>query len=191
MRCFIAIDLSDEVRSALDATQGRLRARAPRADVRWVDPAGMHLTLQFLGEVSDARLADVRSALATAATTVSAMVLACRGLGAFPGLTRPRVVWAGIRGAVGDLSRLAAACQRACEPLGFVPEKRPFRGHVTLARVRSPRGFGPLARAIESAADDDFGAWTAAEVVLYRSHLRRTGSVYEPLRRVPLGHAAG
>ena len=191
MRCFIAIDLSDEVRSALDATQGRLRARAPRADVRWVDPAGMHLTLQFLGEVSDARLADVRSALATAATAVSPMALACRGLGAFPGLARPRVVWAGIRGAAGDLSRLAAACQRACEPLGFVPEKRPFQGHVTLARVRSPRGFGPLARVIESAADDDFGAWTATEVVLYRSHLRRTGSIYEALDRVPIGHAVG
>jgi RNA 2',3'-cyclic 3'-phosphodiesterase len=187
VRCFIAIDLSDEVRSALDSAQGRLRARAPAADVRWVDPAGMHLTLQFLGEVSERRLADVRSALATAATTVSPMALACRGLGAFPGLTRPRVVWAGIHGAVGDLSRLAAACQ----PLGFVPEKRSFRGHVTLGRVRSPRGFAPLARVIEAAADDEFGAWTAAEVVLYRSHLRRTGSVYEPLHRVPLGHAAG
>ena len=191
MRCFIAVDLSDEVRSALVSVQERLRDRARKADLRWGDPAGMHLTLQFLGEVSDALLAEVRSAVATAATSVSPLELACRGLGAFPGLTRPRVVWAGIRGAVGDLGRLAAACQRACEPLGFVPEKRPFRGHVTLARVRSPRGFGPLARAIESAADDDFGAWTAAEVVLYRSHLRRTGSVYEPLRRVPLGHAAG
>jgi len=191
VRCFIAVDLSDEVRSALESVQERLRARARKADLRWGDPAGMHLTLQFLGEVSDALLAEVRSAVATAATSVSPLELACRGLGAFPGLTRPRVVWAGIRGAVGDLGRLAAACQRACEPLGFVPEKRPFRGHVTLARVRSPRGFGPLARAIESAADDDFGAWTAAEVVLYRSHLRRTGAVYEALDRVPLGRAVG
>ena len=191
MRCFIAVDLSDEVRSTLDSTQERLRARAPKADLRWVDPAGLHLTLQFLGEVSDPLLDDVRSAVVTAATSVSPLALACRGLGTFPGLTRPRVVWAGIRGAMDDLGRLAAACQRACEPLGFVPEKRPFRGHVTLARVRSPRGFGPLARAIESAADDDFGAWTATEVVLYRSHLRRTGAVYEALDRVPLGHAAG
>jgi RNA 2',3'-cyclic 3'-phosphodiesterase len=189
VRCFIAIDLSREVRSALDLAQGRLRAHAPAADVRWVGPAGRHITLQFLGEVSDPRLAEVRNALATAATAVSPMALGCRGLGAFPELTRPRVVWAGIRGAVGELSRLAAACQRACAPLGFVPEKRPFRGHVTLARVRSPRGFGPLARVIESMADDDFGAWTAAEVVLYRSHLRSTGSVYEALDRVPLGRA--
>ena len=191
MRCFIAVDLSDEVRSALDASQGLLRSRAPGADVRWVDPAGMHLTLQFLGEVSDALLAEVRSAVATAATSVSPLELACRGLGAFPGLTRPRVVWAGIHGAVGDLSRLAAACQHACEPLGFVPEERPFRGHVTLGRVRSPRGFAPLARVIESVVDDDFGAWTAAEVVLYRSQLRRTGAVYEALDRVPLGRAVG
>jgi 2'-5' RNA ligase len=191
VRCFIAVDLSDEVRSRLDSVQGRLRAGAPKADLRWVEPAGMHLTLQFLGEVSDVLLADVRRGIVTAATSVSPLELACRGLGTFPGLTRPRVVWAGIRGAVDDLNRLAAACQRACEPLGFVPEKRPFRGHVTLARVRSPRGFRPLAGAIESAADDDFGAWTATEVVLYRSHLGRTGAVYEALDRVPLGRAVG
>ena len=69
--------------------------------------------------------------------------------------------------------------------------KRPFRGHVTLARVRSPRGFGPLARAIESAAVQAPKSSSAAEVVLYRSHLGRTGAVYEALDRVPLGRAVG
>lgn len=187
VRCFVAVDLSDEVRTALDAVQGRLRASAPRADVRWVASAGMHLTLKFLGQVPEARLAGIRSALAAAVTTATSIPLVCRGLGAFPGLTRPRVVWAGLRGGVSELGQLAGACERAFESLGFASEERPFRGHVTLARVRSPRGFGPIARAVEAGGDLDFGAWTATEVVLYRSHLRPTGSIYEALERVPLG----
>jgi 2'-5' RNA ligase len=187
VRCFIAIDLSDEVRASLDAVQGRLRASAPRADVRWVAPAGMHLTLKFLGEVPEADLAGVRSALAAAATPAASIALACRGLGAFPGLTRPRVLWAGLRGGLSEVGQLAAACERSLEPLGYAPEKRPFRGHVTLGRVRSPRGLGPVVRAVEAASEADFGSWTATEVVLYRSHLRRSGAVHEPLERVRLG----
>ncbi len=186
VRCFVAVDLSDEVRTALDAVQRRLRSSAPRADVRWVASAGMHLTLKFLGQVPEAGLAGIHSALADAVTLATAIPLACRGLGAFPGLARPRVLWAGLTGGVSELGRLAIACERVFEPLGFAPEERPFRGHVTLARVRSPRGFGPIARAVEAATDLDFGAWTATEVVLYRSHLRPTGSVYEALERVPL-----
>ena len=189
IRCFVAVDLSDEVRAALDAVQARLKTRAPRADVRWVASAGMHPTLKFLGQVPEDRLPGIRDALAAAATAASAIPLACRGLGAFPGLTRPRVVWAGLQGGVAELGQLAVACERAVEPFGFLPEKRPFRGHVTLARVRSPRGFAPIARAIEAGGELDFGAWTATEVVLYRSHLRPTGSIYEPLERLPLGPA--
>ena len=191
MRCFVAIDISPDVRAALEHECERLRAVAPRADVRWVRVAGMHLTIKFLGEVPEEMLAGIRNALAAATAATPPIALACAGLGMFPGPSKPRVVWAGITDGLQELGLLAAAVERAVEPFGFAPEQRPFRGHVTLARVRSPRGFGPLARAIESAADDDFGAWTAAEVVLYRSHLRRTGAVYEALDRVPLGRAVG
>jgi 2'-5' RNA ligase len=187
VRCFIAIDLSEEVRASLDAVQGRLRASAPRADVHWIAPASMHLTLKFLGEVTEAGLAGVRGALAAAATGASSIPLSCQGLGAFPGLGRPRVLWAGLRGGLRELGQLAAACERSLEPIGFAPEKRPFRGHVTLGRVRSPRGLGPIVRAVEAAGEADFGSWTSTEVVLYRSHLRRSGAVYEPLERVRLG----
>jgi 2'-5' RNA ligase len=96
------------------------------------------------------------------------------------------VVWAGITDGLRELGSLAAAVERAVEPLGFEPERRPFRGHVTLGRVRSPRGCGRLARAIEGRGHARYGTWTVAHVVLYRSHLRRTGSVYEPLATLPL-----
>ena len=107
----------------------------------------------------------------------------------FPGAARPRVVWAGIVDGLRELVLLAAGIADALEPLGFAPERRPFRGHVTLGRVRSPRGFAPLARELDAAARVTFGRWTASHVVLYRSHLRRTGSVYEALAVLPLAGA--
>src|SRR5262249_49779955 len=146
-------------------------------------------TLKFLGQVPEDRLPGIRDALAAEATAAAAIPLACRGLGAFPGLTRPRVVWAGLQGGIAELGQLAVACERAVEPFGFAPEKRPSGAPAAPARVRSPRGFGPTARAIEAGGELDFGAWTATEVVLYRSHLRPTGSIYEPLELLPLGPA--
>jgi 2'-5' RNA ligase len=186
MRCFVALDLPGGVRTALGGTQAPLRAAAPRADVRWVAPAGVHLTLKFLGEVTDERRDAVRAALEGVTRGAAPIELACAGLGVFPGPARPRVVWAGITGGLRDLGVLAVAVERILAPLGFPPERRPFRGHATLGRVRSPRSVAVLVRALEREARTEFGSWTASEIVLYRSHLRPTGSIYEPLVRLPL-----
>jgi 2'-5' RNA ligase len=182
MRCFVAIDLPDDVRAAVAAAQERLRAASPRADVRWTAPHAMHLTLRFLGEVADVE--PVGATLATVGARHAPVALAAGGLGAFPGLARPRVLWAGITAGIRELGLLAADVERALVPLGFAPEARPFRAHLTLARVRSPRGLRRIAAAI--AGDAPFGEWTATEMVLYRSHLRPGGSIYEPLRRCAL-----
>jgi len=185
VRCFVAIDLAPEVRAALAEAQAGLRAAAPRADVRWVDPAGMHLTLKFLGEVPEERLPALQSALTGAVTPRPALALAASGLGGFPSVRRPRVVWVGIAGDGEALGRTAAVVEDALVPLGFPAEARPFRGHVTLARVRSPRGLARLGEAIAAGAHAALGAWTAREVVFYRSHLKPSGAVYEPLARLP------
>jgi len=165
MRCFVAIDLAPEVRAAVAAAQAGLRAAAPRADVRWVDA--------------------LQGALTEAVTRRPALALAARGLGGFPNARRPRVVWMGIAGDGEALGRTAVVVEDALVPLGYPAEARPFRGHVTLARVRSPRGLAQLGNAIAAGAHADFGAWTAQEVVLYRSHLKPSGAVYEPLARLP------
>src|SRR5262249_42877826 len=140
--------LSDDVRAAVASAQAGLRMAAPRADVRWVDPAGMHLTLKFLGEVDAARVPDVEAALADVARRHAPLARAAGGLAGFPGATRPRVVFAGIAGGLRELGLLAADVERACEALGFAPEARPFRGHVTLGRVRSPKGLAPVVAAL-------------------------------------------
>ncbi|HEV7733129.1 MAG TPA: RNA 2',3'-cyclic phosphodiesterase [Candidatus Binatia bacterium] len=184
MRCFVAIDLPPDVRAAVAAAQARLRDAAPRADARWVASASLHLTLRFLGEVSD--VDPVRDVLVTVAARHAPFDLAAGGLGAFPGIARPRTLWAGISGGIRELGLLAVDVERSLEPLGFPPEPRPFRGHLTLARVRSPRGIGRIAPLV-TGDRPVFGAWTASELVLYRSHLRPTGSIYEALSRLPLG----
>jgi len=186
VRCFVAIDLPDDVRAALARTQASLGQRGPRADLRWVDPAGLHVTLKFLGEVAEDRLSAVTDAVGAAVAPHAAIALAVAGLGGFPSLGRPRVLWAGMPAGVAELARLAAGVDTSLAPLGFPAESRPFRGHVTIARVRSPRGIGKITAAIRTDADADFGRWTATGVVLFRSRLRPSGAVYEPLATFPL-----
>ena len=186
MRCFVAIDLPDDVRASLGAAQQRLRAAAPRADVRWVDPAAMHLTLAFLGAVPDEQVDGIRDGLAAAVAPYAPIPLVCAGLGIFPGPGRPRVFWAGVTGGLAALGRLAAHVRDAMEPLGFPRETRPFAGHVTLGRARSTRGVARVVRALADAVVPESGAWTVTEVVLFRSHLRPDGARYEALARLPL-----
>ena len=187
MRCFVAVDLSAPVRAAAARLQEGMRAAAGRADVRWTEPAGFHLTLKFLGEVPEVQVPAVVAALDTVAAASAPLALAAGGAGAFPSVRRPRVVWVGVTTGAAELARLARAVEEALAPLGFPPEGRGFHGHLTLGRVRAPRALAGLARAIEDAPALEASGWTAVDIVLYRSHLRRTGAVYEPVARVPLG----
>lgn len=190
MRCFVAVEMPDAVREALAATAERLREAAPRADVRWVPPGSMHLTLRFLGEVPEPWLEALVGALAGVAGGHSPIALRLAGVGTFPGPSRPRVVWAGLADGAAAAGRLAADVDRAVVVLGVRPEARPFRAHVTLGRVRSPRGVRRIVRAIEALADASFGHWTAGEMALLRSHLSPHGARYEALARVALAVVA-
>ena len=183
MRCFVAIDVSPDVRAALARAQTAVRAIARGTDVRWVDPAQLHLTVQFLGQVPDPQVPDIAARLETVAATTPPITLAAAGLGAFPTVRRARVVWAGVTTGAAELAALAQGVGAALAPLGFPPEDRPFRAHATLGRVRSPRALGALARALERHGGVDLGTWTAREIVLYQSRLRPTGAVYEAVAR--------
>jgi 2'-5' RNA ligase len=187
VRAFIAVDLSAEVRAAVVAAQTVLREAAPRADVRWAETEKLHLTIKFLGEVAEAKLDAVVAALAETAARHRPFWLAAGGVGGYPSLGRPRVIWAGLASGHREIGLLAADVERTVEPLGFPREARPFSGHVTLGRVRSPRGVSRVTKVAADIADRAFGQWQVGEMVLYRSHLRKTGSVYEPIARFELG----
>jgi RNA 2',3'-cyclic 3'-phosphodiesterase len=187
VRCFVAIDLPAEVRDAVAEAQRGLRAAVAPAAVSWGDPGTFHLTLRFLGEVAEATVARVSAALDAVCAGRAPLALEAAGLGGFPTASRPRVIWAGVPGGAPELPALAAAVEGAMAPLGFPAEARPFRAHVTIGRVRTPRPAPALAAALAAAARMPFGRWTAAEVVLYRSQLRPSGAVHSVLGRHRLG----
>jgi len=205
VRAFIAVDIPDNLRRSLAEVAGRLGGLG--GDVKWVRPAGIHVTLKFLGEIGEERVDEVAEAMARAAAGKRPFEVTLAGLGAFPPKGPPRVIWVGIDRGAEELTRLAAEVDCLCAGLGFEPERRPFRAHVTLGRVRSPRGIGKLADEVRGgrggrgggAGGAGGGGWSgfsaepfmAGSVKLMRSDLRPSGAVYTCLREVALGQEAG
>ncbi len=184
VRTFIAVPLSDEIRRAL----GRVaeEGREAGGDVKWVEPALIHLTLRFLGDVAEDRLPAVQDALRAAAGAAAPFDLRVAGVGAFPDLRRPRVIWAGGEEKGGVLRGLAAAVEAACVRLGFGPSDHPFSPHLTLGRVKSLKGIDNLRPVLERHAGDDFGTERVASFHLMKSVLRPEGPEYSSLMELPL-----
>ena len=178
MRLFLAIDPDPAVVAVLAAMQAELHARLPAR--RWSDPACLHLTLHFLGEVDAGRVPALAELLAGVAARTLAFKLSVDGLGAFPSDAAPRVVWAGVGGDRDALAALHGALADGLVALGFSPDTRPYHPHLTLAREAA----GPLPAIAPAPA-----AWIARELVLYQSHLggqTGQGSRYEAIARAPL-----
>ncbi len=162
------------------------------ADVKWVAPDNLHLTLKFLGEVEEAALPGLKTALEAACAGTRTLELSVEGCGAFPRLKAPKVVWLGLGGQIEQLAGLAGAVEAAFEPLGFAPEKRAFKPHLTLGRVRRRRKGqkappnGPLTRALAGLAADKGPRFLARHVVLMKSTLTPRGAIYDPLHQISL-----
>ena len=184
-RTFIAVDLSTPVRDALAAIIRRLSRNLPSA--RWVDAAGMHLTLAFLGALDDALLADATAATREAARDATPFQLRLAGLGTFGGRS-PRVVWAGVGG---EIPRLLAVQRRLAEALvdrEFPSQEHPFSPPLTLARVKGLLPPAELARMPEALATPVPSlVWPVEAMLVMKSELARSGARYTPLQRVPLG----
>ncbi|HZZ85245.1 MAG TPA: RNA 2',3'-cyclic phosphodiesterase [Anaeromyxobacteraceae bacterium] len=188
LRLFVALDLPDPVRDALRSFEAGLKRAAGSVarEVKWVEPASVHLTLQFLGSVPEERCAAVEAAVATAAAAARPLGLTLSGSGAFPSASRPRVLWAGVAGDLEPLRALVAGLGRALAPLGYPPEERAFSPHLTLGRARDARGARALAPALGRAGALAPVSWRCGEATLFRSHLSPSGARYEPLLRARL-----
>ncbi len=186
IRCFIAIEVPEDLQEALGRVQKKLWRAA--ADVKWAAPETIHLTVKFLGDIgTDAvpQVCDVMSAVAQAARPMDLSLL---GLGTFPADGTPRVVWAGLTGETEPLAKLVASLEEGlADAAGFAPEPRPFHPHLTLGRVRSARGADALVRAIAEAGVVDLGGFSADELVLFMSELTREGPLHTPMARARLG----
>jgi 2'-5' RNA ligase len=188
IRSFIAIDFPEETRSALEDVQERLKQSG--AGVRWVKPGSIHLTLKFLGNIQVAQVEDIARAVAREIQDQPPITLRPAGLGAFPSRRKPRVIWIGMEGEVQRLNGIQARLENALEPLGFDREKRPFRPHLTIGRVKDRRRLQSLIDAMAELKIPEFDSFDVTEIILYKSDLRPTGAIYTKLHRVPLAASA-
>jgi RNA 2',3'-cyclic 3'-phosphodiesterase len=174
MRLFVALEIPPTVRENLAELLRTLRAVSPQT--RWVRPENLHITLKFIGEVPETKLAAIRAALARVRADQS-VTLDFHGLGFFPNEKHPRVFWAGIE-ASSNLKNLAADIEKAIEPLGIPKEQRPFSPHLTLARFEPPRLPETLCAAIQENAGRDFGSLHTDQFHLIESKLKPSGAEY-------------
>ncbi len=199
IRVFVAIELPGDVKDLLEDVEIRLKRRMVNAlgsrsadeSLKWVNPDGVHITLKFLGYVAADRIEIIEGALHQATGDQSRFRLSVDGVGGFPTLNRPRVVWAGVKGDLGRLSVLQSQVEGAMERLGFPEEKRGFTPHLTLARVRETASIGEM-RLIGQAVKEFSN--TSVEprpievgaVSLMRSELSRQGARYSRLANFEL-----
>lgn len=185
MRLFFAIDLDDEVRAALDRAVAPVRAAEPA--LAWVPAAKLHLTVKFLGEVDDAGLAALVEASDGVAARHGPFTMTLGGMGAFPNFRRPGVVWMAVASEP-RLELLHHDLEIACRDAGYEVEGRPFRPHITVARVReslSPERARTLARAARRVAYAATGH--VRELVLLERAAGPAGTRYRRLHAATLG----
>ena len=188
IRSFIAIDFPEETRKALEDIQKELKQCG--AGVRWVKPGSIHLTLKFLGNIHPAQVEDIALAVAEEIRDDPPITLGAAGLGAFPSRRKPRVIWIGMEGEVQRLTRIQTRVENALEPLGFVREKRPFRPHLTIGRVKDRCKLQALIDAMAELKIPEFDSFDVTEIILYKSDLRPTGAIYTKLHRMSLAASA-
>jgi len=185
IRTFVAVEIGEAIRRAAAKLIEELRTAS--ADVTWVAPHNMHLTVKFLGDVAAERIPQISATVAEAVAGVRAFDLEVRGVGAFPNVPRPRTIWIGTGAGEAQLAEVAEGLESALAKLGFAREGREFRGHLTLGRIRHPGpALATLSQMLHERAGLEFGQTTIREVVVFSSQLERGGPIYEALSRAAL-----
>jgi 2'-5' RNA ligase len=194
IRAFLAVELSQELRDKVGALQQELKRRVeseikPDVRISWVQPAKIHLTIKFLGDMDEQVIDPLLGAIEQAIVSQPSVIVPLERLGAFPRPQNPRVLWVGPsenweRGTEGKrVTDLHGAIEQACEGLSFLRETKPFSPHLTLAGIKAGEHQVGVALAISGVLDRplSLGSLAVESVVLMRSELKPTGSVYTKL----------
>ena len=187
-RIFAAVDISEEARSRASLFSDNLRRRFPSLRVGWDRPEKLHLTLKFLGETNEIQLENFKSIAAGAARRISPFKLRLSGTGIFPNARSARVLWLGVIDEEGNLAKINRIFESECEKIGFEREKRSYRPHLTIARLKEPQNSREL---IETHLDATFEPveFDVAELVIYESELLPAGSIYRRIAGCDLNAA--
>ena len=176
------------MRRKLGEMIAQLSRATPQRSVRWDKADKIHLTLKFLGDTRQDDVPRISEALANATREIKKFSFAVDGLGCFPNLKQPRVVWVGVKDSAA-LINMQKAIEKYVMPLGFPKEDRAFSPHLTLGRVRreaSRAEAASVGEAVRARANQTFGIESVSRVILMKSDLQRGGSIYTPLFMTPL-----
>ena len=184
-RTFLAIDILPGQRKKASRIIGDLNELSDQ--FKWSRDENLHITLNFLGDVPETELNNVCQAASRAVEDVAAFDIQIEGLGAFPEVARPRVIWLGITEGQSELQQLQRKLEQALEPLGFPPERRLYRPHLTLGRIkRSGKSNPHLVDYLRTQSQLSIGGCSADCVVAYSSFLDRSGPTYTALTTIDL-----
>lgn len=187
MRTFIAIELPLEIKEALARIQERLKKSG--ADVKWVNPDNIHLTLKFLGDIDGTQFEKICAIMKAACQDKPAYSMKISSLGAFPKIEFPRVIWAGAEEGGKETKELAKKLDEKINKLGIPREERSFTSHITLGRVRSALRRKDLVEGLNKAAGliaSEKLEFKVEKITLFKSRLTGEGPVYEPLKEASL-----
>jgi 2'-5' RNA ligase len=185
VRAFLAIELPGSLRPSLAQLQEELKRSG--ADVRWVPVGNIHLTLKFFGNVPEAEVDTLAQAAREVAKDQAPFNLTVTQAGAFPNTRSPRVIWLGMGGEVVPLTQFYYRLEKAFVALGHPLEDRAFNPHLTLGRVRSPKGRERLSKMLQELPGLNGPPFLVREIVLFQSNLSPQGATYTPLKVIPLG----
>jgi 2'-5' RNA ligase len=183
MRSFIAVKISPDQREKLADLIKNLKKSG--AEVKWVKPENLHITLKFLGEVDEKGLPNIFDSLEKSLTNEQSFQFNLKGLGCFPNLHRPRVIWVGIERGADDLSRLAGMVDDCMLGFGFEKEKRGFSPHLTIGRVKSTRLIERLTGMFKN-VEFLTESCIIDEAIFYQSILKPEGPTYIPHKIIKL-----
>lgn len=183
VRAFIAIELPSIIAKSLEEIQDNLRDTTNK--IAWVKPDNIHLTMKFLGNIETDKAHAIEKILKNIVSQISIGKLSVKGVGAFPTINNPRVIWVGVEDDK-NLLNIYTQLEEGLASLGFKKEERPFKPHLTLGRIKFLKDKKGLKERLEKLADIKFASFIADSLILFKSELTPEGSLYTKLKEVKL-----
>lgn len=179
IRAFIAVEIDPQAKQKISELISCLKKS--NADVKWITESQMHLTLKFLGNIDKDRIKEISDALSVISSTLKPFTIGFLGIGAFPNIDHPRVIWIGINKGAASLKILAEKIETTMEKLGFAKESREFTAHLTLGRIRASGNIHNLIKLLKETSFSLETGIVVTEPILFQSTLTPKGAIYSKL----------
>ncbi len=185
IRTFIAAEIPENITSGIRELQQGLKDYG--INIRWIRSENIHLTLKFLGDVQAADIDNIFEAISGTVDGVASISLKAKGIGVFPDIRRPHVLWVGLTGQLEVLMQLQKTLDSNLKDIGFPQEKRPFKGHLTIGRIKTKINTKKFGDALMAFRNFETETFIADKIILFKSELKPQGAVYTHLASAPLG----